>query len=175
LESTQAWVERAVIGLGLCPFAFEAWAGDRVRIIVSPARSVEDLAQALGHELFRLSQADPDQLETTLIVHPDVLGDFLEFNDFLELADAVLEAMGLDGAIQVASFHPDYRFADVPSDYPANCTNRSPYPTLHLLREASIKRAVAAYGDTSAIYERNIRKMRRIGEDGWRAAQKKAR
>ena len=167
--ATRRWLERAVLGLDLCPFARGPWDGGRVRIVVSPATTVEALAESLHEELKHLAGADPARLETTLLVHPAVLGDFLDFNDFLDVADRLLEALELDGVIQVASFHPEYRFADAPENDPAHCTNRSPYPTLHLLRESSIERAVAAYGDTDAIFERNIETLRRIGVDAWRA------
>lgn len=166
--ATRKWLERAVLGLDLCPFARGPWDGGRVRIVVSPATTPEALAEALHDELKHLARADPARLETTLLVHPGVHADFLDFNDFLDVADSLLEALELEGVIQVASFHPDYRFADVPDEDPSHCTNRSPYPTLHLLRESSIERAVAAYGDTDAIFERNIETLRRIGAEGWR-------
>jgi hypothetical protein len=163
------WLERAVLGLDLCPFARAPWEGGRVRIVVSEAATVEALVKALEQELRHLVAADPAGLETTLLVHPDLLRDFLDFNDFLDVADALLETLEMDGVIQVASFHPDYRFADAPEDDPANCTNRSPFPTLHLLREASVARAVAGLDDPDAIYRRNIETLRTIGEAGWRA------
>jgi hypothetical protein len=168
-RSTTQWLERAVLGLDLCPFARGPWESGRVRIVVSDATTAEALAGALEHELQHLAAVDPAELETTLLVHPDVLRDFLDFNDFLDVADALLETLELDGVIQVASFHPDYRFADAPEDDPANCTNRSPFPTLHLLREASVARAVAGLDDPDAIYRRNIETLRTIGEAGWRA------
>ncbi len=169
VAATRRWIERAVIGLNLCPFARAPYVGDRVRIVVSPARDEEALLVDLCEELQRLAVTDEAQVETTLLVHPQVLGDFLDFNDFLDLADAALVQMNLEGELQVASFHPDYRFADVPADDPANCTNRSPFPTLHLLREASIERAVDAVEDTDAIYLRNVERLRALGREGWEA------
>lgn len=166
---TRRWLERAVLGLDLCPFARRPYETGAVRIAVSDAGTEDALADGLATELQRLVDDEPSRLETTLLVVPRMFEDFLVFNDFLDVADAVLQAMDLEGAIQVASFHPDYRFADVPADDPANCTNRSPYPTLHLLRESSIERAVAAHGDPDRIYRRNIETLRRIGEAGWRA------
>lgn len=166
---TRRWLERAVLGLDLCPFARGPWESGRVRIAVSAATTPETLAMTLEQELQRLVEADPTRLETTLLVHPDAMRDFLDYNDFLDVADALLDAMSLEGVIQIASFHPEYRFADTPEDDPANCTNRSPFPTLHLLRESSIARAVAAFGDTATVVERNIETLRRIGETGWRA------
>jgi len=113
-------------------------------------------------ELERLAAADPEALETTLLIHPWVLTDFLDYNDFLEIAEAAVEELGYSGEIQVASFHPQYQFAGTDPDDPENGTNRSPYPTLHLLREASVERAVAAFGDTAAIYQKNIETLRRL-------------
>ncbi|MBY6205446.1 DUF1415 domain-containing protein [Halomonas denitrificans] len=168
-RATRRWLERAVLGLDLCPFARGPYEDGRVRIVVSAAKDANELAGDLEQEMKRLADTDSSRLETTLLVHPGALVDFLEYNDFLDVADALLDALDLAGTLQVASFHPYYRFADVAADDPANCTNRSPYPTLHLLRESSIERAVNAYGDTDAIYERNIETLRRIGEAGWRA------
>lgn len=166
--STRRWLERVVLGLELCPFARGPWESGRVRIAVSDATTAETLAEALERELRHLVAEDAAALETTLLVHADVMRDFLDYNDFLDVADALLDTMKLDGVIQVASFHPEYRFAGVAEDDASNCTNRSPFPTLHLLRESSIERAVAAYGDTDRVFERNIETLRRIGEAGWR-------
>lgn len=169
IAATRRWIERAVIGLNLCPFARAPYLKDQVRIVVSPARDEEALLLDLCEELQRLAVTDEAHIETTLLVHPQVLGDFLAFNDFLDLADAALVEMKLDGELQVASFHPDYQFGDAPADDPANYTNRSPFPTLHLLREASIERAVEAVEDTDAIYERNMARLRAMGREGWEA------
>ncbi|MEE4639711.1 MAG: DUF1415 domain-containing protein [Wenzhouxiangella sp.] len=168
LEATRRWLEEVVIGLNLCPFAGRPWREGRVRLRVSDAVSEQQLAEHLAEELMTLQQADPTERETTLLIHPHVLGDFLDYNDFLDLADAVLEDLSLDGILQIASFHPDYRFAEGPADDPAHCTNRSPYPMLHLLREASIECATARLPDPEAIYERNIKTMRELGVAGWR-------
>lgn len=167
VEATRIWLVRAVIGLELCPFARAVHAGGRIRYVVSQARDPEALLEDLGVELRRLQAADPAVCETTLLIHPWVLGDFLDYNDFLELADDLVEALELDGELQVASFHPDYCFADTDPDDVENCTNRSPYPTLHLLREQSIDRALEAFPEPDEIFERNIRTLRRLGRDGW--------
>jgi hypothetical protein len=167
LASTQRWLERAVIGLNLCPFAKAVHLKGQIRWVVSPARDEGALAEHLLHELLHLAEADPAQTETTLLVHPHALGDFGAYNDFLDVADALLADAGLEGTLQVASFHPDYRFADSPAGDPADCTNRSPYPMLHLLREASVERAVQAFPDAAGIVDRNIRTLRRLGADGW--------
>ena len=169
IAATRRWLERAVIGLNLCPFARAPYLRGQVRIVVSPARDEETLLLDLCEELQRLAVSDENEVETTLLVHPQVRGDFPGFNDFLDLADAALVQMNLEGVLQVASFHPDYEFADAPIGDVANFTNRSPYPTLHLLREASIERAVAAVPDTDAIYERNIARLRELGLTGWDA------
>lgn len=173
---TRRWLERAVIGLNLCPFAKAVVMKDQVRWVVSSASTPEALAQQLQQELLFLAEADPDRVDTTLLIHPQVLQDFGDYNDFLEVADAQLEELELDGELQVASFHPDFTFADSQPDETgqdvADCSNRAPYPTLHLLRESSIDRAVQAFPDAGDIYERNIDTLRRLGWDGWRALWK---
>ena len=169
VAATRRWLERAVIGLNLCPFARAPYLKNRVRIVVSPARDEEALLLDLCEELQRLAVTDEDDVETTLLVHPHVLDDFLAFNDFLDVADMALQEMKLEGELQIASFHPDYEFADAPLGDVANFTNRSPFPTLHLLRESSIERAVEAVDDTDAIYERNIARLREMGVAGWNA------
>jgi hypothetical protein len=168
-REVRRWLERAVIGLNLCPFAKAVYVKDQVRIVVSDASTERALLEQLGEELALLRDTPAESVDTTLLVHPQVLGDFLAYNEFLGDADALVEALALDGMLQVASFHPDYQFADSEPDDVANHTNRSPYPTLHLLREASIERAVDAVADTDAIYERNIETLRRLGKDGWEA------
>jgi hypothetical protein len=168
VASTRRWIERAVIGLRLCPFAADPFDHERIRYCVSRARTADELVADLDVELRRLHRADASECETTLLIHPDVLGDFVEFNDFLDLVDATLDALDLVDDIQVASFHPRFQFAQTARDDVENCTNRSPYPTLHLLRQASVERAVAAFGDTERIYESNIATLRGLGVDGWR-------
>ena len=134
---------------------------------MSSARDEEALLTDLTRALMALAAADPAVTETTLLIHPGVLNDFLDFNDFLGVAEAKLEALGLEGELQIASFHPDYRFAGSAADDVTNCSNRSPYPTLHLLRESSIDAAVAAFPDAADIFERNIDTLRRLGPSGW--------
>lgn len=168
LDATRRWLERSVLDLNLCPFAAGPYRDGRVRIRVSNARTLLALVEVLQDELVGLSESDPAEIETTLLVHPGVLGEFEDYNDFLDTADELVAALGLDGAIQVASFHPDYRFADAADDDPANCTNRSPYPLLHLLREASVERAVASVASIDAIVERNERTLRALGLVTWR-------
>ena len=175
IARTRAWVQRAVIDLNLCPFAKAPQAKGQVRYAVSEATTPEALMADLVAELNRLAESPPDRIETTLLIHPQVLQDFADYNDFLDLAEGAVAALELEGVIQVASFHPDYRFADADPDDPSNATNRSPYPTLHLLREASIDRAVAAFPDPEAIYEANIETMRQLGASGWAALQAQCR
>lgn len=169
IAATRNWLERAVIGLNLCPFAKAVHGKGQIRWVLSEARDPEVLLADLVRELRFLDSADAEAVETTLLVHPNVLGDFLDFNDFLDLADAALEELGLEGTLQVASFHPQYQFADSEPGDIANHTNRSPHPTLHLLREASIERAVASVPDAAGIYERNIQTLQRLGHAGWQA------
>lgn len=167
IATTRAWVDKAVIGLNLCPFAKAVQVKNQVRYVVSAAQTTEALRLDLIAELRNLNASDPDQLDTTVLVHPDVLRDFLDYNDFLAVADTVLEDLGFGGQIQIASFHPQYQFADAAEDDIENYTNRSPYPVLHLLREASIERAVAAFPDAASIYEKNIATLRQLGHRGW--------
>jgi hypothetical protein len=175
LAETRAWVDRAVIGLNLCPFAKAAQVKGQVRFVVSEARDAEALLAVLVDELKRLAETPPDRVETTLLIHPHVLTDFVDYNDFLDLADAVVAELDLEGVIQVASFHPQYCFAGSEADDLANATNRSPYPTLHLLREASIGRAVAAFPEAEAIFEANIATLQRLGAEGWAALRARCR
>lgn len=167
IAATERWLEKAVIGLNLCPFAKAVHMKKQVRYTVSEATTAEDLYRDLVAELLFLQQADPGEVDTTLLIHPWVLTDFLDYNDFIGVAEATVEEMGLEGEIQVASFHPQYQFADTSADDISNFTNRSPYPTLHLLREASIDRAVAAFPEAEEIFMRNIDTMRRLGRKGW--------
>jgi len=162
------WLERAVIGLNLCPFAKAVYVKRQVRIVVSDATTPRDLLEQLGEELALLRDTPADGIDTTLLVHPLVLADFLAYNAFLDDADALVEALELEGELQVASFHPDYQFAGTAPDDVDNLTNRAPYPILHLLREASVERAVAAYPDPDAIIERNIATVRALGFEGWK-------
>lgn len=163
------WLERAVIGLNLCPFAKAVYVKQQVRIVVSDASTERALLEQLSEELALLRDTPAEVVDTTLLVHPQALADFLDYNDFLGDADGLVEAMDLDGVLQVASFHPDYQFADSTPDDPANLTNRAPWPILHLLREASIDRAVAAYPEPDAIIDRNIATARELGFEGFRA------
>ena len=168
IADTRRWLERAVIGLNLCPFAKAVYVKQQVRFVLSDAELPEDLLEELAEELLHLRDTPADETDTTLLVHPKVLGDFLDYNDFLDRVDALIEALELDGILQVASFHPDYRFADCEADDPGNCTNRAPYPTLHLLREASLDKAVAAYPEADVIVERNLQTMEKLGLEGFR-------
>lgn len=169
IEATRRWLERAVIGLNLCPFAKAVWAKGQVRIVVSDAETEAALLEQLGEELVLLREAPAEVVDTTLLVHPRVLQDFLDYNDFLDEADALVEALELDGVLQVASFHPDYVFAGEDAADPSHNSNRSPYPMLHLLREDSVERAVAAFPDPHAIPDRNIATLRKLGHAGWHA------
>jgi uncharacterized protein len=171
-SATRRWLERAVIGLDLCPFARQPVRQDRLRLRVSEAGDVDTLIAHLGEELEHLHASTPDACETILLVLPRMFpttDDFADFNDFLGAAEEALENLDLDGEIQLASFHPGYCFADVTADDPSNLTNRSPYPILHLLREASLARAIDAYGDTDRIWQRNMERMRTLGHAGWAA------
>lgn len=167
IAETRAWVDRVVIGLNLCPFARAVQVKNRVRYVVSQASVAQGLLMDLCDELQRLAATDPDVVDTTVLVHPRVLADFEDYNDFLGVAEAAVVELGLEGELQVASFHPDFRFDGTDVDDIGNATNRSPWPMLHLLREASIDKAVAAFPDPQAIYENNIRTLESLGPARW--------
>jgi hypothetical protein len=167
IAETVNWVEKAVIGLNLCPFAKAVHVKQQIRYVVCDADTPEALLEKLMEELEYLAEADPEKVDTTIIIHPHVLADFEDYNEFLDVADAALEDMDLDGILQVASFHPDYQFADTHKNDIENYTNRSPYPSLHLLREDSVERAVEAFPEAADIFEKNIDTLRTLGHDGW--------
>jgi len=173
IAETRAWMRRAVIGLNLCPFARAVDVKDQIRYVFSDATDAESLLATLVVELQRLADTDPAVVDTTMLIHPRVLTDFEDFNDFLELADAAVEDLDLDGVLQVASFHPRFQFADTEPDDITNATNRSPYPTLHLLREDSVDRAVAAFPEAEAIFERNMETLEKLGAKGWAEVRKR--
>lgn len=164
---TRGWLEQAVIGLNLCPFAKSVHVKDQIRYRVSHGRDWDTLAADLEQELQLLAETDPEQVDTTLLIIPLALAEFLEYNDFLDWAERILERLKLDGVLQIASFHPAYQFADAQPDDIENYSNRSPFPILHLLRENSIDRAVQAYPDASAIFEKNMLTLRQLGLSGW--------
>ncbi len=165
---TRHWLEQAVIGLNLCPFAKAVHAKEQIHWRVSFETGHAAVKQALMAELNALLAHDASDRDTTLLILPNAFPEFWEFNDFLATADRALTKMRLDGVVQIASFHPHYQFADAEPDDVAHCTNRAPYPVLHLLREDSVARAVAAFPEAQAIYQRNIDTLHALGWDGWR-------
>jgi hypothetical protein len=167
IEETKSWLEKAVIGLNLCPFAKAVHTKQQIHWVLSEARDPAALLDELVTELQFLADSRPEAIDTTMLVHPHVLGDFLDFNDFLGAAENTLDGMGLDGSLQIASFHPHFQFAGTEADDISNFSNRAPYPTLHLLREDSIARAVATMPDAERIYERNIETLETLGHAGW--------
>lgn len=167
IAATRRWIEKAVIGLNLCPFAKAVYVKNQVRYVVSHAPHLDGLLEDLDRELDFLAAADPEAVDTTLLIHPTLLPDFLDFNDFMQLAEAAVDEHGLEGVIQIASFHPRFQFEGTEPDDPGNYTNRAPFPILHLLREASIERAVAAFPEAGTIYERNIETLEALGHTGW--------
>jgi uncharacterized protein len=175
LAETRAWVERAVIGLCLCPFARAPQVKGLVRYVVSEASDTATLLAGLIEELQLLAGEPAERVETTLLIHPHVLTDFADYNEFLAVAEAALVEVELEGVLQIASFHPRYQFAGTAPGDLGNATNRSPYPTLHLLREASIERALAAFPQPEAIFEANIATLERLGAEGWAALQRQCR
>lgn len=167
IAATHHWLEEAVIGLNLCPFARTVYVKRQIRWVESTAREALDLREDLVRELQFLAAADAETVNTTLLIHPHALNDFLEYNDFLDVVDTAIEEHGLVGILQVASFHPAYRFEGTAPDDVENFTNRSPHPMLQLLREDSISRAIATFPDTATIYQRNVATLRRLGSRGW--------
>ena len=175
IEDTQLWLTRAVVGLNLCPFAKAVMAKGQVRYVVTELTEPEQVLKLLQTEMQTLVDADPDTLDTTLLIAPYLLPDFVDFNEFLFDCDAVLLGMDLEGVLQIADFHPGYQFAGTAPDDVENLTNQSPYPTLHLLREDSVTRAVQAFPDSALIYERNTALLREMGTAGWQALGMQAR
>jgi len=167
ISATQRWLEHAVIGLNLCPFAKAVHVKKQIRYVVSNATTPEELLKDLINELEFLAETSAEKIDTTLLIHPHVLTDFLDYNDFLDVVDETLEELDLAGELQVASMHPQYQFADTQPDDMENYTNRSPYPTLHLLRESSVDKAVAAFPEADKIFEKNIETMKKLGHEGW--------
>ncbi|KMQ79262.1 hypothetical protein BPMI_00629c [Candidatus Burkholderia pumila] len=169
IAATEHWLTRTVIGLNLCPFAKSVYVKGQIRYVVSEARSVKDVVVELTDELRLLKDSNPEEIDTTLFITPDALADFTEYNDALFFAERLLDQIKLSDDLQIASFHPNYQFEGTEPDEISNYTNRAPYPIFHLLREASIDRAVAAFPDASDIYERNIETLKRLGHDGFEA------
>jgi len=168
IAATRHWVTRAVIGLNLCPFAKSVHVKNQIRYVVCEATDLEGVLTELEAELKTLDETDPAQLDTTLLILPYALADFLDFNDATWFAERLLHQLRLEGTLQIASFHPQFQFDGTGPDDLENYTNRTPYPVLHLLREASIARAVESFPDASDIYERNMAVLRRLGLQGWR-------
>lgn len=168
-QDTRVWLERAVIGLNLCPFAKSVHVKGQIHYAVSRAQTAPELLQDLVFELKELLALDASVRDTTLLIAPDCLADFLDFNDFLAEADQALLDLALDGVLQIAPLHPQFQFAGTTVDDITNFTNRAPYPTLHLLREDSIDRAVAAFPEAETIFEQNMQTMERLGPTGWAA------
>ncbi len=169
IAAMQQWLERAVIGLNLCPFAKAVHVKQQIHYVVYPGDDAQECLALLRAELRDLAVADPDVRDTTLLIAPHAWPDFLDFNDVLDQADRVLRKIKLDGVLQIASFHPHFQFADSEPDAIGNYTNRAPFPTLHLLREASIDRAVQAFPNAESIFEKNIETLERLGHAGWDA------
>ena len=169
LAATRHWLEKAVIGLNLCPFAKAVYVKNQVRLVVSQARHADDLLEELDRELDLLVATPAEQIDTTLLIHPTLFDDFLDFNDFLEVAEGVLDEHGLEGVIQLASFHPQFQFDGSEPDDIGNYSNRAPFAMLHLLREESVERAVAAYPEADTIFEKNVETLERLGNEGWKA------
>ncbi|MBC7597563.1 MAG: DUF1415 domain-containing protein [Polaromonas sp.] len=169
LAATRHWLEKAVIGLNLCPFAKAVYVKNQVRLVVSQARHADDLLDELDKELDLLVATPADEIDTTLLIHPTLFDDFLDFNDFLEIAEGVVGEHGLEGVIQLASFHPQFQFEGTEPDAISNYTNRAPFAILHLLREDSVERAVDAFPDADAIFEQNILTLEKLGYAGWKS------
>jgi uncharacterized protein len=169
LQQTRHWLEKAVIGLNLCPFAKAVYVKNQVRLVVSKARHADDLLEELDRELDLLVATPAEQIDTTLLIHPTLFEDFLDFNDFLEIAEDVIDEHELDGVVQLASFHPKFQFDGTEPDDISNYTNRAPFAILHLLREDSVERAVEAFPQAEVIFETNIATLEKLGLAGWKS------
>jgi len=169
LVATRHWLEKAVIGLNLCPFAKAVYLKNQVRLVVSHARHADDLLEELDQELDLLAAVPADEIDTTLLIVPTLFVDFLDFNDFLEIAEGVIDEHALEGVVQLASFHPRFQFEGTEPDDIGNYTNRAPFAMLHLLREESVGRAVDAFPQAEAIFNENIRTLEKLGHAGWKA------
>jgi uncharacterized protein len=165
IDTTKLWVERFVIGLNLCPFARHPFRTDKIKYIVFDGDNQEKLTEKLVMEINHLLETTPSVLETTLIILPDMLADFDEYLDYLEISEFILSELELEGLVQVASFHPDYQFEGTEPDDVENYTNRSPFPILHLLREDSVERAIEAFPEVGDIPAQNIETMKTLGLD----------
>lgn len=169
LTQTRHWLEKAVIGLNLCPFAKAVYVKNQVRLVVSHARHADDFLDELDREIDLLVATPAQEIDTTLLIHPTLFDDFLDFNDFLEIAEGVVDEHGLEGVVQLASFHPKFQFDGTEPDDIGNYTNRAPFAILHLLREESIDRAVEAFPEAEAIFEENVKTLEKLGHEGWKA------
>jgi hypothetical protein len=168
---TTAWVEHVVIGLNLCPFAKTVHSKGQIHYSVSHASDEITLAADLRLSMQQLIAASPESIDTCLLIHPWVLADFFDYNNFLDIADKILDELDVIGVLQIASFHPNYQFAGTTEDDVTNCTNRSPFPMLHILREASLDNATAALPDANVIVNRNLETMTSLGHEGWNQLQ----
>jgi hypothetical protein len=168
IDHTRRWIESVVIGLNLCPFAGRVFNDDKIRYVVTDARDERSLLDDLAVELAALASSQVSAVETTLLIHPRALTSFAAYNDFLDLGDRLVQNLALQGTIQIASFHPDYQFADASPDAVENYSNRSPYPMLHLLREASISEVAGDRNELLAIPRRNIATLRALGRENAR-------
>ena len=173
IQVTQAWLQHAVIGLNLCPFAKSVYVKNQIEYQVSTASDENILLDELKLALIKLIETPASTIDTSLLIHPYVLHDFLDYNDFLYQADDLLHDLKLDGVLQIASFHPDFQFADENKEDMSHCTNRSPYPMLHLLREDSLDQAISAKPEWEEIVANNIATMNNLGQKGWEELQKK--
>jgi hypothetical protein len=169
IARTRVWLEKAVIGLNLCPFAKAVYVKNQVRLVVSKARHADDLLEELDRELDLLVATPASEIDTTLLIHASLFEDFLDFNDFLEVAEGVIDEHELDGVIQLASFHPQFQFDGTEADDISNYTNRAPFSILHLLREESVEKAVEAFPEAEAIFGQNIATLEKLGHAGWKA------
>jgi len=169
VAAMRVWLEKAVIGLNLCPFAKSVYVRDQVRFVVSEARHLDAFLEQLDDELDLLAKTDPEKIDTTLLIHPTLFSDFLDFNEVVGVAEEAVLENDLDGVLQVASFHPRFQFEGTAPDDIGNYTNRAPFPTLHLIREDSLAKAIAGYPDPDNIYQRNIETLEKLGIEGWKA------
>ncbi|MGC9402043.1 DUF1415 domain-containing protein [Vibrio genomosp. F10] len=164
-KQTQQWLEDVIVGLNLCPFAHKPNKNKQIKIAVTDATTEEALLECILEEFQILDSKDAKELETTLVVIPDMLQDFMDYNFFLDWVDGLIKQQDYEGIYQVATFHPDYYFHGTQPDDTENLTNRSPYPTIHLIREESMEKVLKHYPDPEAIPDNNIARVESLSQE----------
>ncbi|HHP0479969.1 TPA: DUF1415 domain-containing protein [Vibrio campbellii] len=164
-EQVNKWLNDVVIGLNLCPFAAKPQRNKQIKIFVSEASQEEALLEDILLQLIELSNTEPEKLETTLVVVPNMLQDFWDYNFFIDWVEGLIKQQDWEGIFQVATFHPDYCFGGAEPEDDENLTNRSPYPVFHLIREESMEKVLKHYPDPESIPDTNIARVSALSEE----------